>query len=642
MHNIFRKRNFILTTVLLFVLFTGFIVAAILNFKSTPKNIPFRTETCKSDPYLIVYFGGTLDTKNFPVFLQEILDESSRDRIISIIDKSFKNSSSSYILNQLPHTIEKYEPDMVIVMAGINDLKAKESFREKKIYHESTFRSLIRIKRFYLDSLRRRIEKLINTQQTAVSDKSPLEYYEKRFPDRSMNKFYETQNKFKRALILNPHNHLAYISLGILYRDWHQLNRAEAAFMKATELVPDDYRVYLEQGILYRVQGRFSKAESAFIKAAEINPGNYRVFFERGLLCLERGLYEVAGEFFRKAVSLNPNSYRANVQSGIIAREMKKYEDAESLFLRAIKLNHNEYRALLELGLLYKKWERPIEAEMFLKRAVELYPVGHRLYLERSTAYRNRGRIEEAEGLLEIAIKIIPETLGPHLELGILYRNQGRFSEAEELILNFKELIPEYYMAYAELGWLYWRRGRFEEAELLFKKALQSNPELSRAYFEKGRLYETLGRLAEAKIALRKAVSLNPENEQAYLALDKLFSAPNPVEFINGEEPDITVKNYKSIKTKLANRGIVFICMQNPMLNIESFKSIFESDCESVIFIDSGNIFWDALKDERNSDYLIDTHRWKFEHRTAKGQRALAEYVAGVILKIADSDKDKN
>ena len=231
-----------------------------------------------------------------------------------------------------------------------------------------------------------------------------------------------------------------------------------------------------------------------------------------------------------------------------------------------------------------------------------------------------------------------------YLELGKSYRNQGKLSEAEESFKKAIKLNPRDDGAYIELGWVYQDQGKFSEAEESFKKAIKLNPRNDGPYIQLGEFYQERGKFSEAEESFKKAIEINPGNDKAYGVLEVLYLEMGKMELARkyGKEArdlrldsysPITANNYQKLKAILDKRGIIYVCVQYPMRNIESLKKIFQGNDKGIIFVDNEKVFKDEVAKYGRQDYFKDTFGGDFGHCTEKGNRLLAENIAKVILK---------
>lgn len=99
----------------------------------------------KDNSYRILCIGdsstfgfGASDAERFsyPAQLQRILKEKETDRKFEVINLGIPGISSSQVLNRLRRNISEYDPDMIIVMVGINDPWNLEESNILKFYND--------------------------------------------------------------------------------------------------------------------------------------------------------------------------------------------------------------------------------------------------------------------------------------------------------------------------------------------------------------------------------------------------------------------------------------------------------------------------------------------------------------------------
>ena len=95
----------------------------------------------------------------------------------------------------------------------------------------------------------------------------------------------------------------------------------------------------------------------------------------------------------------------------------------------------------------------------------------------------------------------------------------------------------------------------------------------------------------------------------------------------------VTVNNYLKLKESLDKRGVKLVCVQYPMRSVESLKKIFKDKGEGIFFVDNEAIFKEEVNKSGFKEVFRDMFAGDFGHCTNKGNRLLAENIAGVILK---------
>ncbi|MDP8216204.1 MAG: tetratricopeptide repeat protein [Candidatus Kaelpia imicola] len=267
------------------------------------------------------------------------------------------------------------------------------------------------------------------------------------------------------------------------------------------------------------------------------------------------------------------------------------------------------YNTYAELGYYYWRDGRSGDAERMLKKSIELGPKNDMAYAALSSCYLHEGRMEEGETVARKAIEINPMNKTGFVTLGWCLLNQGKHKEAEELLRESVDLPSCGAEAYFALGMCYINQKKYEEASKLFKQAIIDFPNNDRFYSSLADCYYNLGqeRLSEE------------HKKQSYVVRRQTY---NPVTYLN----------YNKLKIILAGKGVYFICVQYPMMNIESLKKMLRPN-EGIIFVDNEMLFKNATEEEGYDEYFTDSFAGDFGHCTVKGNKLLAENIAKVILK---------
>ncbi|MDO8603000.1 MAG: tetratricopeptide repeat protein [Candidatus Omnitrophota bacterium] len=191
--------------------------------------------------------------------LEEILNQSGEKIRFSVINKGIPAINTSIILVQLEDNLNRYKPDMVISMMGINDcgylykepaLSVKFLFFYKNLKIYNLFRTLSLNVTARIKEIRRS-----NTEKPTLAEWS-----------------------FKKAAQLSTANGDEYAELGFLYQEQGKYIQAEETFKKAIELNPGNYFAYRELGRSYINYGEYPQAEKLFKEFVKLNPNNDRIY----------------------------------------------------------------------------------------------------------------------------------------------------------------------------------------------------------------------------------------------------------------------------------------------------------------------------------------------------------------------------
>jgi Flp pilus assembly protein TadD len=283
--------------------------------------------------YRILCLGESTTQGQYPVFLEEILNQRNLGIKFSVIDKGLAGTTTGMMVSQLESNLDKYHPDLVVTMVGINDYS---------FYAFSDAVLALKITGFF-KSLK--IYKLAESLWLHIK----VKIEEKEFI-----------NTPKKA------------ELKSAYAQQEDFTRAEKALKKAIELNPKNDRAYTELGIFYLEQGRFFEVESLFKKAIALNYNNKLAYAGLGWLYQQQGRLAEDEKLFKQAIDRNPNSSWAYTGLGAFYQQQNRFPEAERLFKQAIALNSNNAWAYAGLGWIYRRQGKLFEAEEYFKQAIAL------------------------------------------------------------------------------------------------------------------------------------------------------------------------------------------------------------------------------------------------------------------------------
>ena len=271
----------------------GFIFSSLQEYRN-------KVSIRRNGSYKIMCLGESTTARQYPGPLEEILNKRNIGISFSVIDKGIVGTNTFIILSQLKQNLDIYKPDMVIVMAGYNDVGIKyyEDIPEATTWvfqHCSVYRF---IRLIYMHIVKKLKEQDIRGLGRVNPKKSAT------LSDlRSCHE--KAEESLKKDIMLHTQNDTHYLELGWAYKNQNKLLEAEESFKKAIELNPKNDNAYFELGWLYREQGKFSQAEEAFKKVIDLNPKNNNAYRAILLLYETIGKPELAKEYAQKVDRLS-------------------------------------------------------------------------------------------------------------------------------------------------------------------------------------------------------------------------------------------------------------------------------------------------------------------------------------------------
>lgn len=249
---------------------------------------------------------------SYPEQLQKILDNNSNKKYI-VYNMGIGGQNSSQLLKNLEKNIQKFHPDVILIMTGINNdsnfagsnyfLFKDRSFRTS-LYRLDAFLSnakSYRLLKFFLLTIIQRTKHDGNMYRGAESFKSqpPKEIsgevtdilIKKGEEYKKVAKFYEAQFKiglaideYKKAIELNPYDDNAYYLLGSIYlhrcQDMDKRARlllAVDSFKESVRINPSNESVREDLYAAYYRLGENKKAVEELKAIHSLNPKNEMV-----------------------------------------------------------------------------------------------------------------------------------------------------------------------------------------------------------------------------------------------------------------------------------------------------------------------------------------------------------------------------
>ena len=329
---------------------------------------------------------------SYPRQLEEILNQQYPQIKFTVINRGVPATTSSYIVASLGDYLDKYQPQMVVAMMGVND--STETFLAEGIEPPQHLIPWIHeFRTFKLIALLGR-------------------YLRHKFAELNRDKSGKSLRDIEKQITSHPSSN-AYVDLGRGYLFAKDFDRAEKAFVRAIELNPRNYKAYTFLGKYYRQRGEYDRAAECFILANETNPSEdeYKVIS-----------YSHLGDCYAF---------------------MARYKEAEDIYKKIIKTSSLQPDVYLRLGEVYLVQGRFKEAEEVFEKSIEVDPKGVWGYVRLIYCYRQENRQGDIEAVLKKAIATVPYTPQYQIllaELGYFLMEQGKFEDADNIFKKILEL----------------------------------------------------------------------------------------------------------------------------------------------------------------------------------------------------------
>ncbi|MBU1124445.1 MAG: hypothetical protein KKC84_00280 [Candidatus Omnitrophica bacterium] len=387
-----------------------------------------RSAIRQKGTYRIMCLGESMTAiggkEAYPAQLERILNARYPSVKFTVINKGLVGADSNTILDHVEEYLNRYTPDLVTVMMGVNEwgVKYYEPIAERSSFIFNTFRSY-RLLRLIGERIMRTLfptEKVDSfaapVRQTAAFFILPRECFAQGTSDGAQaqlalgrryvkeQRYFEALPIFEKAAALAPRDGLPLVELGkLLFYNLGQQERGQEVLRNAIRLHCDFLDDYLHLGQFYQNQNELKKAERIFVECTQLCPG--------------------------------VNSYFKLQQFYQSAYMPVKAEDT---IKKTIELFPDNATAFIELSILYTQnyifSNIPFETiERLLQRAIELDPVSPRPYIQLTWFYVKQEKPAQAVEILKKGILVLPESVDLHGALAILYEKLGDFVSADAL-----------------------------------------------------------------------------------------------------------------------------------------------------------------------------------------------------------------
>lgn len=367
----------------------------------------------------------------YPNQMEVVLNNKKKGIKFKVINNGVPGIHTEGIVNQLEANLDKYGPDMIVVMMGIND---DPSNKLKDVIGNNDNRS-------FFKGLR--VCKLFKILKLGIVNKLEKRGKYVHSGKKDIAADPKTEEKIlmlSKELENNPSNDFVVFALVIYYKSQGRIEEIERMFKRLIDInkiYSDRIKLYVDLARFYQYIGKFEEIEKMYIEAIKKTPDFIRLYCELA----------------------------------IYYRDLERYAEAEELYKTAIRIEPGNGAVYDSLGDCYKKQYRYEEAENMYKKARDLNP-GHinTFYEIHGRKLREDGRAGEIERVYKKILEIDPRDAGAHYELANCYEKQNRDIEAEEMYKKYTGFMRDYYARYAVLAGFYQRHNQLKLAEKYFKK----------------------------------------------------------------------------------------------------------------------------------------------------------------------------
>jgi tetratricopeptide (TPR) repeat protein len=342
----------------------------------------------------------------------------------------------------------------------------------------------------------------------------------------------KAEQAYRKAQELDPSELSHQRGLGQTLMAEEKFAEALTVYQKISDMMPDDSDVYLRIAQIYRELHELNKAEENLVKARQYAPGSLEVMYNEAMLYQAQGRYEDAIRVLSDAVTgiksqtpVQPTRRRSLAilyqQLGQLYRDTQNYQAAIFTYEELGHLGEEEdRRSRMMIMDTYRAAKDLPKALQTGKEALAKYPADPSIRTSQALLLGENGQTEEAVKILRTQLRGNEGDRETYLNIAQVYERGRRYKEAEEAA-HAAEVLPgqarDNETVWFLLGAIYERQKFFDKAEEQFKKVLAVNPKNAPVLNYYGYMLGDLGiRLDEAEALLQRALQEEPYNG-AYL-----------------------------------------------------------------------------------------------------------------------------
>ena len=344
---------------------------------------------------------------------------------------------------------------------------------------------------------------------------------------------------YQKLIDLMPDEGDNYLRIAQIYRELHQLDKAEESLLKARQYEPGSLEVMYNEAMLYQAQGRYDDAIRVLADAVNgvkgqspVLPSRRRslaiLYQQLGLVYQQKQNYAAAIYTYEELGHLgDEEDRRARLMIMSAYRDARDLPKAMQVGKEALAKYPNDSAIKTRDALLLGENGQVDEAVKLLKS--QMSGGGDRdTYLNIAQVYERAKRYKDAEAALHAA-EVLPgqprENETVWLLLGAVYEKQKLYDRAEEQFKKVLDINPSQAIALNYYGYMLGDLGqRLDEAEALVQRALKEEP-FNGAYLDSlGWIYFKQNKLADAEATLRKAVERESHDPEIHSHLGDVYA----------------------------------------------------------------------------------------------------------------------
>ena len=165
-----------------------------------------------------------------------------------------------------------------------------------------------------------------------------------------LNNFPAAEKILTNLLAHDPEYIPGYLSLGLVYEQNKNLDKAIDCYKAAIKIDPKEIKAYLSLANLYKQEQKYEEAIKVYQQGLVNNPSNHFILSNLGNLFYLQHKYEDAIISHQRAIKAEPQSHIVHFNFANTLLNAGKYSEAVEMYKKTIQINPNFYRSRINLG----------------------------------------------------------------------------------------------------------------------------------------------------------------------------------------------------------------------------------------------------------------------------------------------------
>jgi tetratricopeptide (TPR) repeat protein len=178
---------------------------------------------------------------------------------------------------------------------------------------------------------------------------------------------------YEKAVECNPKYAEALNNIGMIYARQWETEKGIDYFKKSIDAIPRE-RSYCNLGRAYFNQKKYPEAMSALESAAAINPSSYLAYTLMGRVWYEQNEYSRALQCYERASRVYPGYYELLNNRGLLLLVEKKFDEAIDCFTRAVSAQPDYAEGFYNASVAYAQSNRPNQSQEYYEKACSIDP----------------------------------------------------------------------------------------------------------------------------------------------------------------------------------------------------------------------------------------------------------------------------